>query len=83
MGGQVHAVHVHIRPEDADSSVDATVRLHALEKLRANGDFEILQNYFMLFYSCLSFLLSSDIKLPAILALIHPVLTGCFFKCAY
>lgn len=30
--GQIHAVHIHIRPEHADASVDAAVRFHALEQ---------------------------------------------------
>lgn len=34
LGGQVHAVHVHVRPKDADLAVDAPVRLHALEELQ-------------------------------------------------
>lgn len=33
MGGHIHAVHVHVWPEDADSSVNAAVRFHALEEL--------------------------------------------------
>jgi len=34
LGSQVHAVHVHVRPEDADLAVDAPVRLHALKELQ-------------------------------------------------
>lgn len=34
LGGQVHAGHIHVRPEDAYLAVQAAVRLHALKELQ-------------------------------------------------
>lgn len=34
LGGQVHAVHVHVRPENANLAIDAAVCLHALKELQ-------------------------------------------------
>lgn len=34
LGGQIHAGHVHVRPEDAYLAVQAAVRLHALKELQ-------------------------------------------------
>lgn len=34
----VHALHVHLRTEDANAAVDAAVRLHSLEQLQSKSD---------------------------------------------